>query len=81
MASRPSISVRLDAEAASALRTLENSGLSRSGAIRHSLVLAASQRRARAALAEEATALAKNPDDVREKARISAALDEISEPW
>ena len=81
MASRQAISVRLDAEAASALRALEDGGMSRSAAIRHSLVLAASQRRTRAALAKEAAVLAANADDLREKARTAAALDEISESW
>lgn len=81
MASQRAISVRLDADAAAALRSLEAGGMSRSEAIRQSLVLAAGQQQTRAALAKEAAALATNADDLREKQRITAELDEISDSW
>ena len=76
-----SISVRLDREAAAALRTLEQAGMSRSEAVRHALMAAVQAREQRGALAREVAALAADEQDRSEKAAIAAALDEISEPW
>jgi Arc/MetJ-type ribon-helix-helix transcriptional regulator len=75
------ISIRLDDEAAAALRALERSGLSRSDAVRRALVAAASEQTRRDALVAEVERIAGSEADRREKAAISALLDEISEPW
>ena len=74
------ISVCLDADAAAALRTLEQAGMTRSEAVRHALTVVVRLREERTALARVAARLAADEDDRREKAAISAALDEISEP-
>jgi Arc/MetJ-type ribon-helix-helix transcriptional regulator len=75
------ISVRLDDEAVSALRVLENSGLSRSDAIRHALVSTARRASEREALRREVEAVAANEEDRREMALILEHMEELSEPW
>jgi Arc/MetJ-type ribon-helix-helix transcriptional regulator len=78
---RKPISLRLDDQAARALRLLQDSGLSRSDAIRTALVEAATRRTTKAALRREAATLASDPEDRAEMAEIAAFMDEISEPW
>ena len=75
------ISVRLDPYAAAALRTLEQAGMTRSEAVRHALTVVARLREERTALARVAAQLAADEEDRREKAGISAALDEIRQRW
>ena len=75
------ISVRLDDDAAAALRWLEAGGMSQSEAIRVALVGEARRRRERAVLAAEVAALAADEHDRREKAAISAHLDELTGAW
>jgi Arc/MetJ-type ribon-helix-helix transcriptional regulator len=55
------ISVRLDEEAASALRVLTRSGLSTSEAIRRSLIDTAARQRSGRSVAAEAARLARRP--------------------
>lgn len=69
------ISVRLDEEAARALRLLEATGLSRSEAIRSSLLASADRMRRRSQLAAEVAALEADDDD-RSKVRDVASLME-----
>ena len=69
------ISVRLDDDAERALRALEASGLSRSEAIRSSLVEAARRLRARSELASEVAALEADEVD-RDEMRAVASLME-----
>ena len=75
------ISVRLDDDAAAALRWLEAGGMSQSEAIRSALVAEARRRRERSVLAAEVAALAADESDRREKAAISAHLDELTGAW
>lgn len=81
MANGRAISVRLDDEAVSALRLLENSGMSRSDAIRHALVSTAKRAQENDALRREVEALAANEEDRREMALILEHMEELSEPW
>ncbi len=53
----------------------------RSAAIRHALRVAAMQREQRDELRAEALRVAGDETDRREKAAVTAALDEVSEPW
>jgi antitoxin component of RelBE/YafQ-DinJ toxin-antitoxin module len=76
-----SISLRLDEESAAALRILERSGMRRSDAIRHALRVAAAQRELREELRAEAQRVAGDGADRQEKAAVTAALDEVSDPW
>jgi Arc/MetJ-type ribon-helix-helix transcriptional regulator len=78
---RKPISLRLDDDAARALRVLQDAGLSRSDAIRTALVEAAARRTTKAALRREAASLAADPEDRAEMAEIAAFMDEISEHW
>lgn len=71
------ISVRLDEEAERALRTLEASGLSRSEAIRSSLVEAAQRRRRRTDLVAEVAALAADEADREEMAAVSELMESL----
>jgi Arc/MetJ-type ribon-helix-helix transcriptional regulator len=75
------ISVRLDDEAERALRMLENSGLSRSEAIRSSLIASATRLRTRDALAAEIAALDADEDDRREMRGVLDFMESMSEPW
>ena len=81
MAPARAISVRLDNDAAAALRWLEAAGMSRSEAIRAALVAEARRRRERSVLAQEVAALAADEGDRAEKAAVSAHLDEITGAW
>lgn len=75
------LSVRLDEEARRALSQVMSSGLSRSEAIRWSLVLAARSLRDRERLAAEAAALEADPTD-RETLRETAELmEDLRAPW
>jgi len=74
------ISVRLDDDALRALRVLEASGLTRSEAIRSSLIESADRRRRRSALAAEVAALEANADDRAEILEIAALMDEMRAP-
>ena len=74
------ISVRLDAEAEQALRTLEAAGLTRSEAIREALVQAARRLRRRAELAAEVAALEADPGDAAEMQAVSALMESLRAP-
>ena len=69
------ISVRLDEEAERALRLLESTGLSRSEAIRSSLMASADRMRSRSQLASEVAALEADDDD-RDEMLAAASLME-----
>jgi Arc/MetJ-type ribon-helix-helix transcriptional regulator len=71
------ISVRLDDDAANALRMLEATGLSRSEAIRSALVDAAARLRHRSTLAAEAAALEADEDDRREMLAVAALMESL----
>jgi Arc/MetJ-type ribon-helix-helix transcriptional regulator len=71
------ISVRLDDDAERALRRLEDSGLSRSEAIRRALIATARRSERRRAMAEELRELDDDPVDVAERREIAAVLDEL----
>lgn len=74
------ISVRLDDEALRALRLIEASGLSRSDAIRSSLVSAADRLRRRDAVAAEAAALEADEADRREMQAVAALMEAMRAP-
>lgn len=74
------VSVRLDDEAAHALRVLEAGGLSRSEAIRTALIQSAERVRTRAALAAEVAALESDEDDLAELAAVSELMDALRAP-
>ena len=74
------ISVRLDAEAEQALRTLEAAGLTRSEAIREALVQAARRLRRRAELAAEVAALEADPGDAAEMQAVSELMESLRAP-
>jgi Arc/MetJ-type ribon-helix-helix transcriptional regulator len=76
MPKRP-ISVRLDDEAAQALRALEASGLSRSAAIRSALIEAAERRRRRSDLAAEVAALEADEHDRGEMLATAALMESL----
>jgi Arc/MetJ-type ribon-helix-helix transcriptional regulator len=71
------ISVRLDDDAERALRRLEDSGLSRSEAIRRALIATARRSERRRAMAEELRELDDDPVDVAERREIAAVMDEL----
>lgn len=71
------VSVRLDDEAAHALRVLEAGGLSRSDAIRHALIQSAERLRSRAALAEEVAALESDEGDRTEMLAVASLMEEL----
>lgn len=74
------ISVRLDDDALRALRVLEASGMSRSDAVRSSLVAAAERLRRRASLAAEAAELEADEADRREMQEIAAFMEQVRAP-
>ena len=74
------ISVRLDEEAARALRALEAAGLSRSEAIRSSLVDAARRLRRRSELAAEVAALEADDDDREEMLAVAGLMEALRAP-
>ena len=75
------ISVRLDDEAARALRTLEATGLSRSEAIRAALIGSARRVRRGKELAAEVAALEANSDDRAEMAAVARLMESLRAPW
>ena len=74
------ISVRLDDEAERALRTLEASGLTRSEAIRSSLLASAERLRRREVLAAEAAALEADETDRAEMAAVAQLMETLRAP-
>ena len=74
------ISVRLDEEAERALRALEAAGLSRSEAIRSSLVDAARRLRRRSELAAEVAALEADADDRQEMFAVAGLMEALRAP-
>ena len=71
------ISVRLDDEAARALRALEATGLSRSEAIRSSLIASADRLRTSRVLAAEVAALEADEDDRREMLAVAELMESM----
>lgn len=71
------ISVRLDEDALRALAQLENTGLSRSAAIRAALVVAAAQLRNRHTLAAEVAALEADDDDRAEMQAVGELMEQL----
>jgi metal-responsive CopG/Arc/MetJ family transcriptional regulator len=70
------VSVRLDDEAAKALKLLTRGGVSRSRAIRDALVDAARRRRGES-LATEAARLAQDPDDRAEMLEVAELMEDL----
>lgn len=71
------ISVRLDEEAERALRLLESTGLSRSEAIRSSLVASADRMRRRRQLAAEVAELEADDADRLEMAAVASLMESM----
>ena len=71
------ISVRLDDDAARALRALEATGLSRSEAIRSSLIASADRLRTSHVLAAEVAALEADEDDRREMLAVAELMESM----
>jgi hypothetical protein len=71
------ISVRLDEDAQRALRTLEATGLSRSAAIRSSLIASAERLGRRRELAAEVAALEADEDDRAEMLSIASMMESM----
>lgn len=71
------ISVRLDAEAEQALRTLEAAGLSRSEAIREALVHSAGRMRRSSELAAEVAILDADADDRAEMVAVAGLMESL----
>lgn len=71
------ISVRLDDEAERALRLLESTGLSRSEAIRSSLLASADRMRRRSQLAAEVAALEADEDDQEEMLAVASLMESM----
>ena len=74
------ISVRLDDEAEQALRSLEATGMSRSEAIRSSLVRAARAMRSHRELAAEVAALESDDEDRSEMLAIADLMESLRAP-
>ena len=74
------ISVRLDDDAEKALRALEASGLSRSEAIRQSLIASARRLRERSALAAEVAAVEADADDRDEMLAVAGLMESVRAP-
>lgn len=74
------ISVRLDDDAQRALRTLEASGLTRSGAIRFALISQARELRRRSSLAAEVAALEEDDDDRNEMLAVAEVMETLRAP-
>lgn len=74
------ISVRLDDDAQRALRTLEAAGLSRSEAIRSSLIASADRLRRRSALADEVAALEADEADRDEMLAVAGLMEALRGP-
>lgn len=71
------ISVRLDDEAEQALRSLEAAGMSRSEAVRSSLVASARRLRERSALAAEVAALEADEADRNEMLAVAGLMESL----
>jgi Arc/MetJ-type ribon-helix-helix transcriptional regulator len=71
------ISVRLDGEADRALQTLEAAGMSRSEAIRSSLVASAQRLRRRSAIAAEVAALEADEEDREEMLAVAGLMESL----
>ena len=71
------ISVRLDDEADQALRALEAAGMTRSEAIRSSLIASARRLRRSSELAAEVAALEADPDDRDEMLSVAALMESL----
>lgn len=71
------ISVRLDDDAARALRTLEASGLSQSEAIRSSLLASAGRLRCGKLLAAEVASLEADGDDRNEMRSVASMMESL----
>ncbi len=71
------ISVRLDEDAERALRLLESTGLSRSDAIRSSLLASADRLRRRSQLAAEVAALEADEQDRDEMLAVAAIMEAV----
>jgi len=74
------ISVRLDDEAAQALRSLEAAGMSRSEAIRSALVESARRLQRGPALAAEVAALDADPTDRAEMVAVAELMESLRAP-
>lgn len=74
------ISVRLDDEAERALRALEAAGMSRSDAIRRSLIASARRLRERSALAAEVAVLEADDGDRDEMLAIAGLMESLRAP-
>ncbi|MGI8791815.1 MAG: hypothetical protein ACR2H3_01320 [Acidimicrobiales bacterium] len=74
------ISVRLDDEAERALRALEATGLSRSDAIRSSLIASARRLRERSVVAAEAASLDADDDDREEMLAVAGLMESLRAP-
>lgn len=74
------ISVRLDADAERALRTLEAAGMTRSEAIRSALISSAERLRHRVALAAEVAALDADEADREEMIEVAAFMESLRAP-
>jgi Arc/MetJ-type ribon-helix-helix transcriptional regulator len=71
------ISVRLDDEAERALRLLQSKGLSRSEAIRSSLLASADRMRRRSQLAAEVAALEADDEDRNEMLAVASHMESM----
>ena len=74
-------SVRFDDESHRALLRLEATGMTRSEAIRRSVVAAAERLTERRALAAEAAALEADEADRSEMREVAAMMEELRAPW
>ena len=74
------ISVRLDDDARRALAELEATGISRSEAVRHGLVVAAQRLRDRQRLIDEVAALAEDEQDRAEAVEVATMMEELRAP-
>lgn len=74
------ISVRLDDQAERALRMLEATGLSRSEAIRTSLLASAERMRRRNEIAREVAALDADEEDRSEMLEVAALMEAMRAP-
>ena len=74
------VSVRLDEEVQRALNTLEASGMSRSEAIRKSILDAAAALRRMEALRTEVAALEADDDDRQEMLEVASLMESLRAP-
>ena len=74
------VSVRIDGDVQKALLTLEASGLSRSEAIRKSILDAAAALRRKEALRAEVAALEADEEDVNEMQEVAVLMESLRAP-